>query len=59
MTTEIERQLDVPHLVLEAYARCQDAFSTLPLEYYRVLSEQIEGDVCLILDWIHLEMLTR
>ena len=50
MTTESQRQLDVPQLVLEAHERCQDYLSPTPLEYSLSLSDRIEGDVWLKLD---------
>jgi len=42
--------LDVSRLVREAIGRCQDHLSPTPLEYSRVLSEIIEGEVWLKLD---------
>jgi len=50
MTTESQRQLDVPQLVLEAHERCQAYLSPTPLEYSLYLSDRIEGDVWLKLD---------
>ena len=50
MTIEVQQQLDVPQLVLEAIERCQDHLSPTPLEYSLYLSKAIEGDVWLKLD---------
>jgi threonine dehydratase len=50
MTIEVQQQLDVPQLVLEANERCQDHLSPTPLEYSRYLSKAIDGDVWLKLD---------
>jgi threonine dehydratase len=50
MTKEIQQQLDVPKLVLEASERCQDHLSPTPLEYSMYLSENIDGEVWLKLD---------
>jgi threonine dehydratase len=50
MTTEVQQQLDVPQLVLEASERCKDHLSPTPLEYSMCLSEQIDGEVWLKLD---------
>ena len=50
MTIEVQQQLDVPQLVLEASERCQDHLSPTPLEYSLYLSKAIEGDVWLKLD---------
>ncbi len=43
MTTEVQKQLDIPQLVLEASKRCKDLLSPTPLEYSKYLSEQIDG----------------
>lgn len=48
--TESAEQLDVPQLVRDAMARCQDYLSPTPLEYSMYLSEQIGGEVWLKLD---------
>ena len=50
MTTEVQQQLDIPQLVLEAIVRCKDQLSPTPLEYSMYLSEQIDGEVWLKLD---------
>ena len=50
MTTETQRQLDVPQLVMEAHERCQDYLSPTPLEYSLYLSKEIDGIVWLKLD---------
>ena len=50
MTIEVQQQLDVSQLVLEAIERCQDHLSPTPLEYSLYLSKAIEGDVWLKLD---------
>ena len=50
MTPEVQQQLDVPRLVLEASERCKDHLSPTPLEYSLYLSEQIDGEVWLKLD---------
>ena len=50
MTIEVQQQLDVPQLVLEASERCRDHLSPTPLEYSLYLSKEIEGDVWLKLD---------
>ena len=50
MTTEVQQQLDVPQLVLEASERCKNHLSPTPLEYSMYLSEQIGGEVWLKLD---------
>ncbi|MEE8429249.1 MAG: pyridoxal-phosphate dependent enzyme, partial [Gammaproteobacteria bacterium] len=50
MSTEIQPQLDVPQLVLEAIERCKDYLSPTPLEYSMYLSKEIEGEVWLKLD---------
>jgi threonine dehydratase len=50
MTIEVQQQLDVAQLVLEANERCQDHLSPTPLEYSRYLSKAIDGDVWLKLD---------
>ena len=52
MITEVQRQLDMPQLVLEASKRCEDHLSPTPLEYSMYLSEQIDGEVWLKLDSI-------
>ncbi len=50
MITEVQQQLDIPQLVLEASKRCKDHLSPTPLEYSMYLSEEIEGEVWLKLD---------
>ncbi len=50
MTPEVQQQLDVPRLVLEASERCKDHLSPTPLEYSMYLSERIDGEVWLKLD---------
>ena len=50
MITEVQEQLDIPQLVLEASKRCKDHLSPTPLEYSMYLSEQIDGEVWLKLD---------
>jgi threonine dehydratase len=50
MTTEVQQQLDVPRLVLEASERCKEHLSPTPLEYSMYLSVQIDGEVWLKLD---------
>ena len=50
MITEVQRQLDMPQLVLEASKRCEEHLSPTPLEYSMYLSEQIDGEVWLKLD---------
>ncbi len=50
MITEVQQQLDIPQLVLEASKRCKDHLSPTPLEYSMYLSEQIDGEVWLKLD---------
>ena len=50
MTIEVQQQLDVRQLVLEASERCKDHLSPTPLEYSLYLSKAIEGDVWLKLD---------
>ena len=50
MITEVQQQLDIPQLVLEASERCKEQLSPTPLEYSMYLSEQIEGEVWLKLD---------
>ncbi len=50
MTPEVQQQLDVPRLVLEASERCKDHLSPTPLEYSMYLSERIDGKVWLKLD---------
>jgi threonine dehydratase len=50
MTLEVQQQLDVPRLVLEASERCKDHLSPTPLEYSMYLSERIDGEVWLKLD---------
>lgn len=48
--SEVQQQLDVPWLVLEASERCEDHLSPTPLEFSMYLSGQIEGEVWLKLD---------
>ncbi len=50
MTTESERTLDVPRLVLEAVERCKEYLPPTPLEYSMALSKEIDGEVWLKLD---------
>jgi threonine dehydratase len=50
MTIQVQPQLDVPRLVLEASERCKGHLSPTPLEYSMYLSEQIDGEVWLKLD---------
>lgn len=50
MTTENQRPLDIPTLVLEAIKRCQDYLSPTPLEYSMYLSKEVDGEVWLKLD---------
>ncbi len=50
MTTELQPQLNVPQLVLEAAERCRDHLSPTPLEYSMYFSRQIDGEVWLKLD---------
>jgi threonine dehydratase len=50
MTPEVQQQIDVPRLVLEASERCKDHLSPTPLEYSMYLSKQIDGEVWLKLD---------
>ncbi len=50
MTTEVQQQLDVRQLVLEASERCKDHLSPTPLEYSMYLSKQIDCEVWLKLD---------
>jgi len=50
MTNEVQSQLDVPQLVLEAHERCREHLSPTPLEYSLYLSKQIDGEVWLKLD---------
>ena len=50
MIAEVQQQLDIPQLVLEASERCKDHLSPTPLEYSMYLSEQIDGEVWLKLD---------
>ncbi len=54
MITEVQQQLDIPQLVLEASKRCKDHLSPTPLEYSMYLSEEIEGEV-----WIKLDSMQR
>ena len=50
MANDIQAELDVPRLVLEAAERCRDHLSPTPLEYSMYLSRQIDGEVWLKLD---------
>ena len=50
MLTEVQQQIDIPQLVLEAIERCQEHLSPTPLEHSMYLSEQIDGEVWLKLD---------
>ena len=51
MITDVQQQLDIPQLVLEASERCKDHLSPTPLEYSLYLSEQIDGEA-----WLELRM---
>jgi threonine dehydratase len=50
MANDIQAELDVPRLVLEAAERCRDHLAPTPLEYSMYLSRQIDGEVWLKLD---------